>query len=160
MSNHCAAYFLFTNSPYPRMKLCGEELLAQLKLPRTIQEAKTRHELGSLSLLGQAEGGVPRALLHHLVLYGLDGALLPALPRLPLLLPEGQGLTQGLPQNHRTELQGPRRHFQGEELQQHLQQQQQQHGRAEARGGRQKAVCSSSLSPRRTKVIERRKRRR
>ncbi|XP_063857246.1 uncharacterized protein LOC135098780 isoform X4 [Scylla paramamosain] len=23
MSNHCAAYFLFTNSPYPRMKLCG-----------------------------------------------------------------------------------------------------------------------------------------
>ncbi|KAK8371937.1 hypothetical protein O3P69_019096 [Scylla paramamosain] len=38
----------------------------------------------------------------------------------------------------------------GEELQQHLQQQLQQHGRAEARSGRQKAVCSSSLSPRRT----------
>ncbi|XP_063872051.1 uncharacterized protein LOC135106724 [Scylla paramamosain] len=58
------------------------------------------------------EGGVPRALLHLLVLHDLDGALLPVLPRLPLLLPEGQGLTQGLPQNHRAELQGPRRHFQ------------------------------------------------
>ncbi|XP_063868872.1 uncharacterized protein LOC135104966 isoform X2 [Scylla paramamosain] len=55
-------------------------------------------------------GGVPRAL-HHPVLHGLDGAPLPALPRLPLLLQEGQGLTQGLPQNHRTELQGPRHHF-------------------------------------------------
>ncbi|KAK8371808.1 hypothetical protein O3P69_015705 [Scylla paramamosain] len=38
------------------------------------------------------------------------------------------------------------------------QQQQQQHGRAEAWGGRKKAVCLSSLSPSRTKVIERRKR--
>ncbi|XP_063888864.1 protein sprint-like isoform X1 [Scylla paramamosain] len=36
---------------------CCEELLAQLKLPRTIQEAKTRHELGSLSLLGQGIRG-------------------------------------------------------------------------------------------------------
>ncbi|XP_063855172.1 uncharacterized protein LOC135097302 [Scylla paramamosain] len=39
---------------------CCEELLAQLKLPRTIQEAKTRHELGSLSLLGQGTITMPK----------------------------------------------------------------------------------------------------
>ncbi|KAK8382668.1 hypothetical protein O3P69_015470 [Scylla paramamosain] len=53
---------------------CCDELPVQLKLPRTIQEAKTRHELSSLSLLGQEFWGTvmasptastPTAESHH-----------------------------------------------------------------------------------------------
>lgn len=34
---------------------CSDELPVQLRLPRAVQEAKTRHELTSLALLGQGK---------------------------------------------------------------------------------------------------------
>ncbi|XP_064091398.1 protein sprint-like isoform X1 [Macrobrachium nipponense] len=40
---------------------CCDELPVQLRLPRAIQEAKSRHELASLALLGQEFWGTPMA---------------------------------------------------------------------------------------------------
>ncbi|KAK8372745.1 hypothetical protein O3P69_011769 [Scylla paramamosain] len=60
-----------------------------------------------------AEGGVPRALLHHLVLHGLDGgsSARSASPATPASGRDKDSLKVSL-KNHRAELQGPRRHFQ------------------------------------------------